>query len=30
VEMAMGEEQERTGWSQILDHLADRIGGVAA
>jgi uncharacterized protein YndB with AHSA1/START domain len=25
VEMAMSEEQERTGWSQILEHLANHV-----
>lgn len=25
VEMAMGEEQERTGWTQILEHLAEHV-----
>jgi len=25
VEMAMSEEQERTGWTQILEHLAEHV-----
>jgi uncharacterized protein YndB with AHSA1/START domain len=25
VEMEMGEEQERTGWTQILEHLAEHV-----
>ena len=29
IEMAEGEEQERTGWTQILDNLADEVASLS-